>query len=106
MLTRRAGSRDHSFLNTFIISVVIFQMWNLLDLVLLDWFLLKDFVEQVIGEESIAGSKGVDKRTAVLRCQDLRGRRGLQGKRSQPQPGDPALRACSQSLDLAWPAWK
>jgi len=29
-----------TFLNTFIVSVVIFQMWNLLDLVLLDWFLL------------------------------------------------------------------
>lgn len=29
-----------TFVETLIVSTVIFQMWNLLDLVLLDWFLL------------------------------------------------------------------
>ena len=47
-----------TFLNTFIVSTVIFQMWNLLDLVLLDWFLLMTLKPRFMilpGTEGMAG---------------------------------------------------
>ncbi len=47
-----------TFLNTFIVSAVIFQMWNLLDLVLLDWFLLMTLKPHFMilpGTEGMAG---------------------------------------------------
>lgn len=49
-----------TFLNTFIVSVVIFQIWNLLDLVLLDWFLLMVLKPRFMilpGTEGMAGYK-------------------------------------------------
>jgi hypothetical protein len=47
-----------TFVNTFIVSTVIFQMWNLLDLVLLDWFLLMTLKPRFMilpGTEGMAG---------------------------------------------------
>lgn len=47
-----------TFLNTFIVSVVIFQMWNLFDLILLDWFLLMTLKPRFMilpGTEGMAG---------------------------------------------------
>jgi len=36
----RSITGELTFLNTFIVTTMIFQVWNLIDLVLLDWFLL------------------------------------------------------------------
>ena len=47
-----------TFLNTFIVVTTIFQMWNLLDLVLLDWFLLMTLKPRFMilpGTEGMAG---------------------------------------------------
>ena len=47
-----------TFLETLIVSTVIFQMWNLLDLVLLDWFLLMTLKPKFMilpGTEGMAG---------------------------------------------------
>jgi hypothetical protein len=47
-----------SFVNTFIITTVILQTWNLLDLVLLDWFLLMTLKPKFMilpGTEGMAG---------------------------------------------------
>ena len=47
-----------TFLDTFIVSVVIFQLWNLIDLVFLDWFLLMTLKPRFMilpGTEGMAG---------------------------------------------------
>ena len=47
-----------TFVETLIVSTVIFQMWNLLDLVLLDWFLLMTLKPRFMilsGTEGMAG---------------------------------------------------
>ena len=47
-----------TFVNTFIVTTLIFQTWNLLDLVLLDWFLLmtlKPCFMILPGTEGMAG---------------------------------------------------
>lgn len=47
-----------TFVETLIVSTVIFQMWNLLDLVLLDWFLLMTLKPKFMilpGTEGMAG---------------------------------------------------
>ena len=47
-----------TFIETLIVSTVIFQMWNLLDLVLLDWFLLMTLKPKFMilsGTEGMAG---------------------------------------------------
>ena len=47
-----------TFVETLIVSTVIFQMWNLLDLVLLDWFLLMTLKPKFMilpGTEGLAG---------------------------------------------------
>lgn len=47
-----------TFINTFIVSIVIFQMWNLIDLVILDWFLLMTLKPRFMilpGTEGLAG---------------------------------------------------
>ena len=36
----RAASGELKFFETLLVSTVIFEVWNVLDLVLLDWFLL------------------------------------------------------------------
>lgn len=49
-----------TFIETLIVSTVIFQMWNLLDLVLLDWFLLMTLKPKFMilpGTEGMAGYK-------------------------------------------------
>ena len=47
-----------TFIETLIVSTVIFQMWNLLDLILLDWFLLMTLKPKFMilsGTEGMAG---------------------------------------------------
>lgn len=47
-----------TFLNTFIVTTMIFQVWNLIDLVLLDWFLLMTLKPRFMilpGTEGMAG---------------------------------------------------
>ncbi|HEX2994023.1 MAG TPA: hypothetical protein VHP14_04345 [Anaerolineales bacterium] len=47
-----------TFVNTFIVTTLIFQTWNLLDLVLLDWFLLITLKPRFMilpGTEGMAG---------------------------------------------------
>lgn len=47
-----------TFIETLIVSTVIFQMWNLLDLILLDWFLLMTLKPKFMilpGTEGLAG---------------------------------------------------
>ena len=47
-----------TFLNTFIVTTTIFQVWNLIDLVLLDWFLLMTLKPRFMilpGTEGMAG---------------------------------------------------
>ena len=47
-----------TFVETLIVSTIIFQMWNLLDLVLLDWFLLMTLKPKFMilpGTEGMAG---------------------------------------------------
>jgi hypothetical protein len=47
-----------TFVNTFIVTTLIFQTWNLLDLVLLDWFLLMTLKPKFMilpGTEGMAG---------------------------------------------------
>lgn len=47
-----------TFLNTFIVVTTIFQMWNLIDLVFLDWFLLMTLKPRFMilpGTEGMAG---------------------------------------------------
>ena len=47
-----------TFVNTFIVTTLIFQTWNLLDLVLLDWFLLMTLKPRFMilpGTEGMAG---------------------------------------------------
>lgn len=47
-----------TFLNTFIVATMIFQVWNLIDLVLLDWFILLTLRPQFMilpGTEGLAG---------------------------------------------------
>lgn len=47
-----------TFVNTFIVTTMIFQIWNLLDLVLLDWFLLMILKPRFMilpGTEGMAG---------------------------------------------------
>jgi hypothetical protein len=47
-----------TFMETLIVSTVIFQMWNLLDLILLDWFLLMTLKPKFMilpGTEGMAG---------------------------------------------------
>jgi hypothetical protein len=49
-----------TFLNTFIVTTTIFQIWNLIDLVLLDWFLLMTLKPRFMilpGTEGMAGYK-------------------------------------------------
>ena len=49
-----------TFLNTLIVTTIIFQMWNLIDLVLLDWFLLMTLKPHFMilpGTEGMAGYK-------------------------------------------------
>jgi hypothetical protein len=51
-------SGELTFIETLIVSTVIFQMWNLLDLVLLDWFLLMTLKPKFMilpGTEGMAG---------------------------------------------------
>lgn len=54
----REISGSLTFAETLIVSTVIFQMWNLLDLVLLDWFLLMTLKPKFMilpGTEGMAG---------------------------------------------------
>ncbi|MBI5950435.1 MAG: hypothetical protein HY865_02145 [Chloroflexi bacterium] len=47
-----------TFVNTFIVTTTIFQVWNLIDLVLLDWFLLMTLKPRFMilpGTEGMAG---------------------------------------------------
>jgi hypothetical protein len=47
-----------TFLNTFIVTMIIFQTWNLIDLILLDWFLLMTLKPRFMilpGTEGMAG---------------------------------------------------
>lgn len=47
-----------TFVETLVVSTVIFQMWNLLDLILLDWFLLMTLKPKFMilpGTEGMAG---------------------------------------------------
>jgi len=49
-----------TFVNTFIVTTTIFQVWNLIDLVLLDWFLLMTLKPRFMilpGTEGMAGYK-------------------------------------------------
>lgn len=51
-------SGELTFVETLIVSTVIFQMWNLLDLILLDWFLLMTLKPKFMilpGTEGMAG---------------------------------------------------
>lgn len=54
----RSLSGELTFMETLIVSTVIFQMWNLLDLILLDWFLLMTLKPKFMilpGTEGMAG---------------------------------------------------
>lgn len=54
----RSVTGELEFLNTFIFTTLIFQVWNLLDLVLLDWFLLMTLRPRFMilpGTEGMAG---------------------------------------------------
>lgn len=54
----RSLSGELTFVETLIVSIVIFQMWNLLDLILLDWFLLMTLKPKFMilpGTEGMAG---------------------------------------------------
>jgi len=54
----RSQTGGLTFLNTFLVSTTIFQVWNLLDLVLLDWFILLTIRPQFMilpGTEGLAG---------------------------------------------------
>lgn len=54
----RSLSGELTFVETLIVSTVIFQMWNLLDLILLDWFLLMTLKPKFMilpGTEGMAG---------------------------------------------------
>ncbi len=47
-----------TFFNTFIVTTAIFQMWNLIDLVILDWFILMTLRPSFMilpGTEGLAG---------------------------------------------------
>ena len=47
-----------TFLNTFIVTTLIFQTWNLIDLIVLDWFLLMTLKPKFMiipGTEGMAG---------------------------------------------------
>ncbi|HET9915046.1 MAG TPA: hypothetical protein VFQ13_24360 [Anaerolineales bacterium] len=54
----RSKVGELTFVNTFIVTTMIFQIWNLLDLVLLDWFLLMTLKPRFMilpGTEGMAG---------------------------------------------------
>jgi len=54
----RSLSGELTFVETLIVSTLIFQMWNLLDLILLDWFLLMTLKPKFMilpGTEGMAG---------------------------------------------------
>jgi hypothetical protein len=54
----RSITGELTFLNTFIVTTMIFQVWNLIDLVLLDWFLLMTLKPRFMilpGTEGMAG---------------------------------------------------
>ncbi len=54
----RSLSGELTFVETLIVSIIIFQMWNLLDLILLDWFLLMTLKPKFMilpGTEGMAG---------------------------------------------------
>lgn len=54
----RTTTGELTFLNTLIVTTMIFQVWNLLDLVLLDWFLLMTLKPRFMilpGTEGMAG---------------------------------------------------
>lgn len=54
----RKVTGELSFLNTLIVTTIIFQVWNLLDLVLLDWLLLMTLKPRFMilpGTEGMAG---------------------------------------------------
>lgn len=54
----RTSSGELTFVETLVVSTVIFQVWNLLDLVLLDWFLLLTLKPKFMilrGTEGMAG---------------------------------------------------
>jgi hypothetical protein len=54
----RSISGELTFLNTFVVSTTIFQMWNLIDLILLDWLLLMTFKPRFMilpGTEGMSG---------------------------------------------------
>ena len=54
----RSQSGELTWQNTFIVSTIIFQMWNLLDLVLLDWFLLMTLKPSFMILPGTEGMKG------------------------------------------------
>jgi hypothetical protein len=54
----RSLTGELSLVNTFIVTTTIFQVWNLIDLVLLDWFLLMTLKPRFMilpGTEGMAG---------------------------------------------------
>jgi hypothetical protein len=54
----RSITGELTFRNTFIVTTMIFQVWNLIDLVLLDWFLLMTLKPRFMilpGTEGMAG---------------------------------------------------
>lgn len=56
----RQSTGELTFFNTFIFAILIFQVWNLLDLVVLDWFILMTLRPRFMilpGTEGLAGYK-------------------------------------------------
>jgi len=54
----RSAAGELTFVSTFIVTALIFQVWNLLDLVLLDWLLLMTFKPRFMilpGTEGMSG---------------------------------------------------
>ena len=56
----RAASGELRFLETLLVSAVLFEVWNVLDLVLLDWFLLQILRPKFMILQGTEGMAGYD----------------------------------------------